>query len=175
MANRLLVFAASAALVLAVGGCQKSEEDKPITQGVQPQQFAGQQQQSPHALPPIRKGETEVVVPDSVKGQWSAVTITVEDKAAGTEKDVTIKLGEEYVIPGSELKVKVGEFLPDFRMKENIITSNSAEPNNPAVRVTVFEGQEEIFNGWLYSKFPAIHPFQHSKIGLLLKEGVKKG
>jgi hypothetical protein len=41
------------------------------------------------------------------------------------------------------------------------------------VRIIVFEGEEEIFKGWLYSKFPAIHPFQHERYGLLLKEGVK--
>ncbi|GAB4389762.1 MAG: DUF2155 domain-containing protein [Thermodesulfovibrionales bacterium] len=173
MANKFLVFLTAAALALTVGACKK-KEDQPITQP-QTMQFAGEQQPGQAHPIPVRKGETEVVVPDSVKGQWTAVTITVEDKAAGTEKDVTIKLGDEYTIPGSSVKVKVGEFLPDFRMQENVITSNSDEPNNPAVRVTVYEGPEEIFKGWLYSKFPAIHPFQHSKYGLLLKEGVKKG
>jgi hypothetical protein len=172
MANRLLALFAGLMLVLAVGACQKSGEE-PITKGMQGSQLP---QQAPHELPiPVKKGETKIVVPDSVKGKWSAVKIAVQDKTAGTEKDVTIKLGDEYSIPGSDLKLQVGDFLPDFRMQEGLITSNSDEPNNPAVHVTVLEGGKEIFNGWLYSKFPAIHPFEHGKYGLLLKEGIKKG
>ncbi|HDZ88696.1 MAG TPA: DUF2155 domain-containing protein, partial [Nitrospirae bacterium] len=43
------------------------------------------------------------------------------------------------------------------------------------VHVTVLDGGREIFKGWLYSKFPTIHPFQHDKYGLTLKEAVTSG
>jgi hypothetical protein len=162
MWKRFLVVLAAAMLVLTVGACKKKEET-PIPQTVP----------GPGIVMPV--GETQIIVPESVKEKWSAVTITIEDKMTRKTSDVTINLGDEYTVPGSNLKIKVGEFLPDFKMRGNIITSSSDEPNNPAVRVTVFEDEKEIFRGWLYSKFPAIHPFQHEKYGLLLKEGIKKG
>jgi hypothetical protein len=72
------------------------------------------------------------------------------------------------------MKVAVTEFLPDFRMEGTVITSPTNELNNPTARVKVYEGNKEIFNGWLWSKFPAIHPFQNDKYGITLKEGIKK-
>ena len=121
------------------------------------------------------KGELKIVVPDSVKGKWSAVKIVVEDKTAKKAQEFTVKLNSEFQIPNSDLKVVVGEFLPDFRMGEGSATSASNETNNPAVRVRVIEKGKEIHKGWLYAKFPTIHPFEHPKYGLALKEGVKKG
>ena len=150
-------------LILSVAACKKKEE-RPISSAVPMQPGI--------AMP---QGETQVVVPDFVKDEWSAVKLVVDDKAAGSQSDVVINLGGEYTIPGSELKVKVSEFLPDFVMDGLTITSKSEEPNNPAVNIVVTEGDNEVFKGWLYSKFPAIHPFQHDKYGLTLKEPVKKG
>ena len=121
------------------------------------------------------KGELQIVVPANVKGKWSAVKIVVEDKATRKAQEYTVKLNSDFQIPNSNLKVAVGEFLPDFRMDVGTITSASNDPNNPAVNIKVFEGGKEIFKGWLYAKFPAIHPFEHPKVGLALKEGIKKG
>jgi len=153
---------------IALVACSKGE-DTPITQ----QQGGGA---SPHEASPgimMPAGEPQIVVPDSVKNKWKAVVITIEDKTNNTTEDVTIPLNSTHEVKGSNLKIKVGDFLPDFKMDGVTITSSSNEPNNPAVRIIVSEGDEEIFKGWLYSKFPAIHPFQHEKYGLLLKEGIK--
>jgi len=166
MAKKLVALLALAALVVSLGACKKKEE-APIT-GAQPQ---GAPQGSPTIMMPA--GQPEVVVPETVKGKWSAVVITVEDKVHNKTEDVTVKLNSSFAIKDSKLKVQVGQFLPDFKMDGATITSRSDEPNNPAVRVTVYDGDNEIFKGWLYSKFPAIHPFQHERYGLLLKEGIK--
>ena len=121
------------------------------------------------------KGELQVVVPANVKGKWGAVKIVVEDKTTKKVQEFTVKLNSDLQIPNSNLKVTVGEFLPDFKMDVGTITSISNEQNNPAVSIKVFEGGKEVFKGWLYAKFPAIHPFEHPKVGLGLKEGIKKG
>jgi hypothetical protein len=84
-----------------------------------------------------------------------------------------VNIGSEFKVPNTNLRIVVGEFLPDFRMDDATITSASDMPNNPAVRVEVFENGKSIFKGWLYSKFPTIHPFEHEKYGLTLKEGIK--
>ncbi len=175
---------------LGIGGCKKKEQ-QPVPQA--PQMTPGGQMppgaMPPGAMPPggqmphgqpgagmnVPKGELSITVPDSVKGKWSAVKLVVEDKTTKKKQEYTVNLNSELKIPNSNLKIAVGDFLPEFRMDAQTITSSSNEPKNPAVRVKVFEGDKEIFKGWLYSKFPTIHPFEHPKYGLGLKEGVKKG
>jgi hypothetical protein len=176
---------------LGIGGCKKKEQ-QPVPQA--PQMMPGGQM-PPGAMPPgapmppggqmppgqggpgmnVPKGELSIAVPDSVKGKWSAVKLVVEDKATKKKQEFTVNLNSELKIPNSNLKIAVGDFLPEFKMDAQTITSASNEPKNPAVRVKVFEGDKEIFKGWLYSKFPTIHPFEHPKYGLALKEGIKKG
>ncbi|GBD99762.1 hypothetical protein BMS3Abin07_01807 [bacterium BMS3Abin07] len=164
--KKVLVLLAVLSLLIAFGACKQKVEEKASVQT--PNTPAGQG----IVLP---KGETKVVVPDSVKAKWNAVIITVQDKVKKKTEDVKIKLGSEYTIPNSRLTLKVSDFLPDFRMDGLTITSASDKLNNPAVHVTVLDGGREIFKGWLYSKFPTIHPFQHDKYGLTLKEAVTSG
>ena len=138
---------------LGIGGCKKKEQ-QPVPQA--PQMMPGGQM-PPGAMPPgapmppggqmppgqggpgmnVPKGELSIAVPDSVKGKWSAVKLVVEDKAAKKKQEYTVNLNSELKIPNSNLKVAVGDFLPEFRMDAQTITSASNEPNNPAVRVKV--------------------------------------
>ncbi|NOZ24876.1 MAG: DUF2155 domain-containing protein [Nitrospirae bacterium] len=148
-------------MLLSFGACKKKEE--PVQEAPAP---------APAHELMIPKGETRIVVPDSVQGKWEAVKIEITDKTTKKKEVVTIKLGSEYTIPGSDIKIKVGDFLPDFRMDGLSITSASNELKNPAVHVTVYEGDKEIFKSWLYSNFPSIHPFQHEKYSLTLVEAV---
>lgn len=153
MVKRLISVIACLLLLISFHACKKKEQvTKTPESGMGPQ----------------------IVVPDSVKGKWVGVKIIVKDKRTNKTDEITAKLESEYTIPNSNLKIKVGEFLPDYKMEGLTITSASGEPNNPAVHIIVFEGEKEIFKGWLYSKFPNIHPFQHEKYGLTLKEGIKK-
>jgi len=187
---------------LVAFGCEKKKEEKPVpTAPESPRMFnpnmltqnqpqgemkpaspqegmkpaspkEAMNQASPHGelKPKVTK---TIVVPDDVKGKWSKVKLTVEDKSSSKKTEYTVKLGSELEIPGSGLKVAVGQFLPDFTMDNDTITSKSNEPNNPAVRIEVFEKGQSIYKGWLYAKFPQIHPFEHQKYGLSLKEGIK--
>ncbi len=164
VSKRFLIAVLSVILVISFTACKKKEE-KPVPQA-QTGQGAGVM------MPP---GETKVVVPENVKGKWEGVKLLFEDRSSKKTTEITVKLHSEYSIPNTPLKLKVEDFLPDFKMDGLTITSSSNEPNNPAVRVIVYENGKEIFKGWLYSKFPTIHPFQHEKYGLTLKEGVKKG
>lgn len=174
MKKSFLIFL-GAMLILSMGACKKKEE-KPLPTTMQG--ASGMQQPDLQPTPPghsVVKTERKVVVPESVKGKWSAVKILFEDKGSKKAQELTVKLNSEYKIPNTDLKLVVGDFLPDFRMDAGIITSASNELNNPAVAVKVYEGDREIFKGWLYMKFPTIHPFEHPKYGLTLKEGIKKG
>ena len=129
---------------------------------------------APHGeagAPPVEK---KIVVPEDVKGTWKAVKVEVEYKGKKSKKTFTIPVNSEFKVPDSDLTVKVGSFLPHFTMAADQITSGSNNLENPAAQVEVFEAGKEVFHGWLFSKYPAVHPFQNDKFGLVLLEGVKK-
>ncbi|MBZ0157162.1 MAG: DUF2155 domain-containing protein [Alphaproteobacteria bacterium] len=171
---------ATLALTLAATGCRKKEEQIVPKAPLQQSPMAVPLQEpmqapmaaSPHGTAP--KVEKSVVVPDAVKGKWSKVTLILEDKETKKSSEYTITIKSDFKVPNTDLTINVGEFLPDFRMNESTLTSGSNEPNNPAVQVEVFEKGQSIFKGWLFAKFPTMHPLEHQKYSLLLKEGVKK-
>ncbi|PKL51861.1 MAG: DUF2155 domain-containing protein [Nitrospira bacterium HGW-Nitrospira-1] len=195
MKKQILAVVCSLTLLLAAGACRKKEEKPPVPQAGMPGQEQGFPQVQQPAMPGqqpampgqqqgvpqgqmnivVPKAQKTIVVPDSVKGKWKGVILVVSDKKANKQHEYTINLNSDLKIPNSNLKVSVGEYLPDFRMDGLNITSASNEPNNPAVGVKVFEHDEEIFKGWLYSKFPTMHPFEHPNYSIVLKGGVKKG
>jgi hypothetical protein len=197
--RRILAIGTGLVLVFSLGlGACKKKEQQPVPQAPQ-MPPAGQMppggqmppmgQMPPAGQMPPGQGagnvtvpkDLKIVVPDIVKGKWSAVKIIVDDKASKKKQEYTVNLNSEFKVPNSNLKIAVGDFIPDFKMNGDTITSASGDPNNPAVGVKVFDGGKQIFPapgkkwGWLYSKFPMMHPFEHPQYGLFLKEGVKKG
>lgn len=191
----VVVLASITAVCILSAGCEKKKEEQAIPRAPVSPQATGQPPQAPEApgkpseAPGLAskapgqpasphgtmtpKSDKPVVVPDDVKKKWSKVKLAIEDKDAKKTTEYTVKIGGVLEPPGTDLKVSVGEFLPDFRMDETAISSASSEPNNPAVKVEVFEKGKSIFKGWLYVKFPGIHPFEHSRYNITLKEGVK--
>ncbi len=135
---------------------------------------ASPQPAMPGGPPPGSLAGAKIVVPDSVKGKWKGVVFLVEDKKESTFTEYTVNLGRNWKVPGTDLSVAVGEFLPDLVIQENsFFTSVSGELKNPAIYVRVREGKKEIFKGWLFSLFPTIHPFQHERYAITLKDAVK--
>ena len=180
MKFRMVVLVAVFALVFSVAACSKQDEapistDKSgsILPDGHPSPDGGPSGPGVPGVPDIVP-VTEIDIPEGVKGVWVSAVVTIQDRSKGNSEDITIPLNSEYKIADSNLKLVVGDFLPDFRMEGSTITSSSSEPNNPAVQIVILEGEEEIFAGWLYSRFPAIHPFQHEKYSITLKAGVKK-
>ena len=161
MKRQALLVAASLSLVSVIA-CGKAQP---------PQQAQQAAQQNP-AIP--KMGKPVVEVPASVKGKWKAVVLVVEEKDKKAFKEHTVGIGEKYTMPGSDLSIEVKEFFPSFVMQGSSITSISNEPNNPAAQVVVSEGGSEVFNGWLFAKYPTTHAFSHPKYAITLKEGVAK-
>jgi hypothetical protein len=123
--------------------------------------------------------EFYIVVPVDVKESWASVIIIVKDKTVDEQHEFDIAIGDELKVPDSNITIKVAHFMPSFQMSGDIITSASNTPDNPSVAIKVLEGDTQVFPltgevGWLYSKFPAVHPFEHERFELSLKEGVKK-
>lgn len=129
--------------------------------------------------PPLRGGAHNdipdlsgamVVVPDMVKGKWKSVTLMLEDKKSHAITEHIVNLGDEWTVPDSEIKVTVGTFFPDLIIQGKVFTSVSNELKNPAIHVTISEKGSELFTGWLFSLFPTMHPFQHSRFAITLKD-----
>jgi hypothetical protein len=190
MIKKVLAVLFCFVLILSLGACKKKETQPapqvpgpmapgPMPPGPMMQGPMAQQGQPGGMMMP--KGKTVLQVPDFVKGKLSAARIILEDKMTKKKLEYTVKLNSDFPVPNSDLKITVGEFIPDFRMNGLNLTSASNQPNNPALAIRVFEGGKQIFPapgkqwGWLFAKVPAIHPFEHQKYGIFLKEGVKKG
>jgi hypothetical protein len=170
-----LLVAALLVVALAGTGCKKKEPPPPPMppQGAPGAPGAPGMPGAPHGEggPPVEK---KVVVPDAIRSAWKAVKVEVEFKDKKTRKQYTVALNSEFKVPDSDLTLKVGGFLPHFTMTADQITSGSNNLENPAAQIEVFQGGKEIFHGWLFSKYPAVHPFQHDKYGLALVDGIKK-
>ncbi len=206
MKKVLVVVMVCFVLAISISACKKKEPQKPVPQmpmqpvpqmpmqpvpqmpmqpvPQMPMQSAPQMPMQPVPQAPMQRampmGQTKVVVPDSVKGKWTGVKLLVENKETKESKEYTVNLNGDMKVPNSNLKIHVGDFLPDFKMEGLTLTSVSNEPKNPAVAIRVWEGDKQIFPtpgkkwGWLFSKMPSIHPLMHPKYGIFLKEGVPK-
>lgn len=190
---RKFVYAVFVMLVIAgmIAGCKKVENQS--AQNTSPQahqQIPAAPLQSPMGqgtpqmpsqspMPPhggnaaMTPKDRTIDIPDAVKGTWHRVILSVVDKGSNKTTEYKVKLKSDFKIPNSDLKVAVGDFLPDFKMSDNGITSGSNEPDNAAVNVEIFQGGKSVFKGWLFSKFPSMHPFQDPKYAITLKEGIK--
>ncbi len=74
-------------------------------------------------------------------------------------EEQTVKLGERFFIGDTEFTAEAAEFLPDFAidLEAGKIFSRSDEPNNPAVRVIIFENGEKIDEVWAFKGKGAPH------------------
>jgi hypothetical protein len=185
MKMKILAILCSTALLLGAAACKKKEEQPVPETGAHTQKFPTQVPQpgAPGQNVVVPKGETNIVVPDSVKGNWKAVVLEVKDKSTNKAAEYTVDLNSEFTVPESDITLVIGDFLPDFRMEGLSLTSASDQPNNPAVGVRIMEKGEQIFPaqgkkwGWLYARpeFRTMHPFEHAKYSISLLKGVKKG
>jgi hypothetical protein len=124
----------------------------------------------PAAGMPVAHQPARVVVPDAVKGKWKAIRLAVTDIASGKETLCTVALGSEFRIPGSGLTLQVETILPHFAMGGGVITSRSNQPENPAARIRIAEAGKDVYGGWMFTKFPEAHAFEHPKYRLRLVE-----
>lgn len=189
--KKIIAIMAITVTLFSFFACKKKEEKQPVPQT--PAQgpimaphaetpAPGMQGMDPHGAPPQQRMEFKVIVPDEVKEAWSAVKLVVNDKKTNKQQDVAAEIGKEVMIPDSNLIVKVGPFLPDFKMEANIITSFTNEPKNPAVGLIIYEDGKQIYPepgktwGWFWARkeLQMMHMFQHERFEIALQEGIKK-
>jgi len=83
---------------------------------------------------------------------------------------LTLQPGKPALLENSGAQVELAEFIPDFVLEGNQISSRSDEPRNPAIQLTVtFPGgkQEGV---WIFPKAPEMAPPNESGINLQLRD-----
>jgi cytochrome c biogenesis protein len=88
-------------------------------------------------------------------------------------RKIEMNLGTRIKLEGENIHISVIHFIPDFIINEkNEITSRSLQPNNPAAFIEGWEGDEKIFSGWIFAKFPdfaRIHSEKETDLSFELK------
>lgn len=154
-----LVLILTLAMILVLG-CQKKAQEISLEEEVLEEV-------------PMPQVPTTVMVPEEIAGKWKAVVLELADKDTNEQSDITVNIGETIPLGNTGLTVFVEAFLPSFTMAGDVFTSSSADLNNPAARLKLTDGQgQQVFYGWLFALYPATHPFEHPKYGLILKDYV---
>lgn len=115
---------------------------------------------------------TEITLAPEIVAAWSGIRLQVVEPETGDAEAFDIPLGDTVELGGSGLTLTAVAFVPDFVMDEGGITSRSADPNNPAVRVVISEDGAVDYEGWLFAAMPGIHPYPHERYRVLLVEGI---
>ena len=117
---------------------------------------------------------TRLEVPPEVQAAYSGIKLRWKDAKDGKEGVIDVPLGSGTPLPDPSLVVRADVFLPAFSMGGGVLTSDGIEPQNPAARITVFDKGKEIFGGWIFTRFPDVHPFTHPRFKLQLEGGVRR-
>jgi len=152
--------------IIGLNACTKKEQPQTSLPGQQTMIPAHVDIQMPSSE------QMKIVIPNEIKGKWKGVILTVMDKQTMNGRDYNVPIGDKFSISGSNIEVQTGAFLPDLQITDNVYSTASGELNNPAIQVEVKEGGKEIFKGWLFQKFPSVHPFKHERFSITLKEPV---
>ncbi len=143
----------------------------------------------------VRAGTVEVNEPLTYHGvsfyqqgygwTWDGARLVLEIRAPGdaaSSRTVTLKAGERVPVEGvpGVTQVSVRSFVPDFVIGQgNQVQSRSDEPNNPAALVEAWKGEERVYSGWVFAKFPEFgqghgtggpSPRDANKIAVVLKD-----
>ncbi len=156
----------SAVTMLSSSACTKKEKASMPPPAHQTMMPAHEDIQMPSAE------RMKIVIPPEIKDKWRGVVITVLDKKSMNSRDYNIRIGDKFSVPGSKIDVQTIAFLPDFQIIDNVYSTASAELNNPAIQIEVSEEGKEIFKGWLFQRYPSVHPFKHEIFSLTFKEPV---
>lgn len=157
-------------LLSAFSGCrERGRPDPNIRMAVSHEREAGSPEAS--ATPPV---PNRLEVPPEIAQTYSGIKVHWKDSTSGKEGALEVPLDGTARVPGSELDVRADVFLPAFTMNAQTITSNGVDPANPAAHITVLEKGKEIFAGWIFTRFPDVHPFEHPRYSLRLEGGVPR-
>lgn len=107
---------------------------------------------TPPPKPKPLPANIEIYVPDNIKKKYTAVIMAVGVRKTEQVTKFTVKLGETAKVPGTGYTIKVGEYLPEWILKGNMATTKSDKPVDPAVRATIYQSGEPVFDGFIFQR-----------------------
>ncbi len=110
--------------------------------------------------------DIEVVVPDNVKGKWTAVQLAISADE-NSKSELTVPVGGQMDV-AEGVVVTVDAFLPDYTSDFEKATSASDSLNNPAALVHLTKGGEVVAKGWVFKNFPEFNTFSSSELKIEL-------
>lgn len=108
-----------------------------------------------------------VVVPEAVKGKWTAVNIAITGPD-GKEREVRVPLGDRVAIDKTGSTLRVLTFLPSYTSDFQTVTSSSNEPVNPAIQVQLARRDEVLAEGWVFQNLPDFNSFSSDQVRVRL-------
>ena len=90
---------------------------------------------------------------------WSGARLVLELRTPGGQapgRTISLKAGETVEVGSTDVtRIAVRRFVPDFVIGDgNRVQSRSNAPDNPAALVEAWKGEERVFAGWVFAKFP---------------------
>lgn len=99
------------------------------------------------------------------------VFLRITDRKSGNVvAEETLDFRKEKVIAGTDLRLNVSNFLGHFAYDQQTkqIYAKSAEHENPAVQLDIYEGGKQISSPWIFYKYPDMFPVEGSKYNFIL-------
>lgn len=78
-------------------------------------------------------------------------------KGEAKEKKYQVGVGESFEIEGTNTRVKVNRFVPDFMIDGGKVASRSDRLVNPAVELIVWNDKMPRYSAWIFQKHPDFH------------------
>ena len=88
----------------------------------------------------------------AVKAKFHTVKMAVGNRENKEEKEFNVKIGGGADVPGSPYKIKIIAYLPHWVIRGDTVTSNGINPDDPAVRAVITEGDKPVFDGFIFQK-----------------------
>ncbi len=125
------------------------------------------------------KTQKPVRISNAVMARWKEATLEVADASSKTSETIKITVGSAAGLKNSRLKLKAESLVPDYVLSADMksIETRSNEPRNPAVLVSLLDGEKTVARGWIFRNLPQFNTFNNPKYSLRLVspgEGGKK-
>jgi len=136
---------------------------------------ADQPAADPHAGINMPK-ERRFDIPQAVSDKYKSLIIEVKNLKENSSVQTDVLIGQKAEVTGTPFEVMVEYYLPDFVINaDGVITTRSADENNPVAKIKVFKFGEVFFDGWLYKNHPSEHgAFENEAYSISLVKSVTK-
>lgn len=108
-------------------------------------------------------------------GSLAEVLFAVTPKGEqGPATEYRVEEGGSFTIPETGLTVKLNRFFTDFIIEDGRPINRSAEPNNPAAELLIYQNDQIRQRAWVFQNFPGFHGAKDLGYEFTIKEFAQK-